>query len=350
MPRKNETEGTKLMLALISLLGTRRPDPELSDAADGAPQAGPKEAPPLPLADIAEVLGVDIEQARELVERLATMGAGDEDSSAAFNMYIDDNDAVVVNASFDKVTSSLRLNPAEARALDSALDLAGIEADDPLRHKLIGAAVVPTLDRDELERVFTAVDRSVGSSAMATLLKARDQHHWVSFAYRKASNGQVTQQHVEPLTISYDHASWYLDGYSRTAGALRTYRLDSMADVIDKGPFEERDDLPLPASNGPYDLEGLPVATLEVDACDLASGHIDWPGLRMADAGNGGANEGRARVTVPYRDDLSWLARQIAAQGGHVAVIAPPQLAEAVADLARADLEAARSLWGREAE
>lgn len=326
MPRVNQTEVARRNLAILSILG---------------------ETHEVPLARIADALGITLEQAAAQTMALACCGANRDRLVEIYND--DESNAVVVYGAWPELQSPVRLTAAEARALDTALDLAGVSTDDPLRRKLLDASATADIDRDELERVFNAVSRDNDPEVVSALSYAAEQGRKVTFDHRNAATRVVTHRLVEPYQLVFTNASWYLEGFDLNAQAPRTFRLDGIAHVADAGPASSEDDAEELASaaaardlSRASDVSGLPFATLEVNQAKLESDLYRWPGIVVLDEKP--SAPGRVLVKVPYRDHF-WLGRRVASWGGEVTVIDPPQLAKAARGIARAALSEAEQVW-----
>lgn len=319
MGRVNQTEAARQQLAILSFLGEER---EVS------------------LARIAELLGISEDEAADQTMALACCTAGRDRLVEIYND--DERGTVVVYGALPELAHPVRLTASEARALETALDMAGVSADDPLRAKLHEAASAGDIDHDELDRIFSAVARNANGGVLGDLAFAVEQRHLVRFTHRNASTHLVRERLVEPYALALANGVWYLEGFCREADELRTFRVDGIADVCDLGPYPART-LRLEGRTSPTNLEGLPLATLEVDRADFEVGRYRWPGMEASNATPSAPD--RIVVTVPYRDHL-WLGRRIAARGASVTVLDPPELAEAAARIARAALAEAQSVWG----
>lgn len=316
MPKVNAAEAARLQLAILSILGRTHE---------------------VPLSHIARTLGISVEQARKQTMALACCGADHDHLVEIYND--DDENTVVVYGAWPELKEPVRLTASEARALDTALDTAGLAPDDPLRKKLLKASTTPNLNHRELSTLFQTVAKNVSAEVISALALAIEQHHLVRFIHRHAASHEVGEQLVEPHSLAFEKSTWYLQGYSRKAQSLRTYRVDGITQVTDEGPYQDTE--LAAAAHAPIgDLEGLPLATLEVDRRLIEGDLLGWPGLSVVEPAEGG----RLRVTVPYRDYL-WLARRCAAWGDGVEVIDPPRLSEAVRGIARRALAEAREVW-----
>jgi predicted DNA-binding transcriptional regulator YafY len=319
MARPNEVEAAKLQLSILSMLGEERE---------------------IPLSQIALRLGITEREAGQQMSALACCSFNPDAFVEIYNE--DERGTVVVYGAVPELSQSVRLSASEARALDSALDFAGVASNDPLRKKLLDAAVSDE-DRDALVRNFCTIDHGVDSAVIQTIALAIEKQDLVEFLHRNAADGRVTDRLVEPYNLLFDSGHWYLDGFCRQANALRTFRVDGISNIRDAGHYDERS-LSLAAPAKPPSVEGLPLATLRVSRTSLQRGRYRWPGIAIVPDADDGSSD-RVTVTVPYRKTTMWLAAQVASRATEVEVLDPPELAAQVRAVAASRLDEAREAW-----
>ena len=326
MGRPNEIELAKQQVAILSILGSEQE---------------------VPLAEIAQRLGLSNEQARSQIDTLACCNPSTAHSQG-LDIYTDEErGTVVVWRAMPEFKNSVRLTGSEARAIDSALDLAGIGVTSDLREKLSKAAIAPSVDYGELVRNFCAVEHGVNAKTLGIIALAIEQQHLVSFKHRNASSGEVKERLVEPYNLVYGNSTWYLEGFCQSAKDLRTFRVDGMAEVQDAGAYPERSyETAAPASTPSTD--GLPHALVEVDVRLVLGHYCDWPGTMVVlNDDEDPLEDGTIALSVPYRG-TAWLAHRIASLGDGAEVVNPPELASQSQAEAAAILARAQKVWDEE--
>ena len=282
----------------------------------------------IPLADLAEAVGVSVEQVAADLELLSLCGVAPYYPNDLVPLYVE-GETVNVYGSMPALERRVRLSPPEARALAAALQAAGRTADDPLVSRLLRAA--SDADPHDIERVIrTAVATDPGRHA--TLAVAVDRCEAVRINYQTGGAEEVTERIIEPLALLNERGTWYVEAYCRLAGAVRTFRADRIQAADLTGESFERRPVTPPGTALPTDT--LPHAVVRFDAgVDLPE--REWPGLRVISTDAGGT-----LVEVPYAG-TAWISRQVASFLGAAEVIEPPEVRETVARFAAS--EAARS-------
>ncbi len=259
----------------------------------------------------------------------------DEDSDARFDASI----RVVEAQALDR---PMRLNASEAMALLVALrmleqlpGLADRNAIASVVAKLEGATSSSTAPPAAGE---IAVDVAVDPAVRAVLDDALAGGSELELTYGSATSGAVTVRQVIPYGVAAVDGIAYLDAFCRFAGARRTFRLDRVvtARAMPAGEEPPADDV----SDGtdPVEPRGPLVPPRRTAVLDLA------PSSRWVAETHGAQviselDDGGVRVRVALHD-LQWAVRLVLAQAGGARVVEPTELAEAVADAARAALAA----------
>lgn len=305
MPRTTAATRARRLLAILHLLER---DTELS------------------LPAIAETIGATPEETVADLELLSCCGIGVLDDRLVPLYVEDDARTVVVFGELPALDRAVRLSGSEAQALSAALQAAGYPADDPMAIKLLEAAS-PNVDAREIGRVVRAAASPAGAT-LRTLSLALEESRAVKIAYHGVGREETVERVVEPLVLLNERGSWYLEAYCRSAGSLRTFRVDRIrsAEVLDEAITERR---PSPTCAS-FSSAGLPVALVRFSSGEPVSDR-EWPGMRVVECDP----DGWTTVEVPYAG-TGWIARQVAAQLGRAEVIEPPEVRQAVADLAGA--------------
>ncbi|MDQ0028217.1 helix-turn-helix transcriptional regulator [Arthrobacter bambusae] len=167
--------------------------------------------------------------------------------------------------------------------------------------------------------------------AFDDIIAAMNGQHPVSFGYRAASTGKDERRMVEPWGLGSRFGQWYLVGFDRVRNAKRFYRLSRMTSDV---KVETGHHCEIPAGfNTRAELDSLRELPLQEALLDVAEGRL--LGLRKravtlsGASGTNGAQPGRDRLSVPFRDS-ELLAEELASYGPHVHVAGPPELRDAV--------------------
>ncbi len=136
------------------------------------------------------------------------------------------------------VGAELHFEPDELAALHLATNLVQVDGDDTALVRLGAAGGSPP--EEQLGHVPF-------SATLAALIGAAADRRAVTFTYRGA------ERTVEPWRLSFSRGHWYLDGWDRTRGADRLYRVDRLeSDVSLAGEALE----PTGSVADPLDLRG----------------------------------------------------------------------------------------------
>jgi predicted DNA-binding transcriptional regulator YafY len=160
------------------------------------------------------------------------------------------------------------------------------------------------------------------------MLRYRDHH------------GGESERRFDPYGVALRHGRWYAAGMCHLRQALRTFRLDRIAEVA---PLEEQFERPQgfdPMAHLVQSIATLPRAfTIEVLLkTDLASAQAQL----FAEAGV--FEESLEGVTIHAQsDELDWFARQLAGMPFEFEIRQPPELRAAVGDCIRRLLRCAGS-------
>lgn len=304
MARPSSAEAAKRMLALIALL---------EDEAR------------VPLSRIADALGVPERIAEREIERLSCCGI---DGYLMMPVFLDGDEVEVFN-DLPGLTRPIRLSGDEVRALIAALSVAGIDDDDPLLLKLLDAAAVDPPSADEVAAVLRLDDADPRTAdQLKALSLAIERGRVIRITHRSASTGEETERVVEPWRLLRWEGAFYLQGYCRRAGALRTFRVDGILDIeVLPERVPERAVLPEAVA---LDTSDMPRAHVRVDG-GLGLADLHWPDAHVVDE-----DESGIVVEVPFGSP-AWLARRIASLGGRAVALDPPRLVEAVLEVVRAE-------------
>lgn len=285
----------------------------------------------IPLADLASAVGCTEEEVAADLTTLTMCGIPPFTPFDMVDLDID-GDAVTVYMDPPGLDQPLRLTMAEARALGSALELAGYSADSELRTKL-RAVSSATVSAEEMERtVRTGTAPGGAADVYATLAAAAEAHEKVELTYYTGSTGRISQRVVHPWTIVQRLGTWYLVALCETAGQERVFRMDRIRALRTTG---ERFAWPSEVSAGVTpDPQQLRTAVIRFTADTRLPDERAWPGLQLEPQA-----DGSVLATVPFQT-TSWIARRVVSYLGDAAVESPDEIRVAVRELAEETLRA----------
>lgn len=280
--------------------------------------------------------GVTEEQLRADLDLLICSGPGVQHGELLDIWYWEDNRITVKDP--QSLTRPLRLTGEEAAAL-----LVGLR---------VLSQVPGPYDREAVARVSATLEAAAGAVAsagsavavdvetradpeiLATVARAVDEGRVLHLRYAGAAADQETERDVDPQSLLTVDGRPYLSGWCRSAGAMRTFRLDRVraATVLD-----EQARLPADATGPDLGHDGLrpdgPPAVL-----DLAPGARwvveEYPVDKVRDR-----PDGTTRVTLPVSDQR-WILRLLLRLGPSARVVSPKALSRLVVDEATAALDA----------
>ena len=293
------------------------------------------------LADVAQTFGVSEQQLARDLELVYMCGLpgyypGDlieVDITAAGHITL---------SNADTIARPLRLSRDEALPLIVGLrmlaDLPGLldrDAVDSALAKLEGAAgeaaaVASTAVTVDVEP--PAADPAVVAQVDRALRERRRLH----LSYYVPARDETTERDVDPMRVSVVDGRSYLEGWCRSAEAVRLFRLDRItaASVLElpSDPPPEAAPRDLDAGlfqPGPDDVEVL----LELGPAARWVPEY-YPCESVEQLPDGG-------LVVRLRTaDLRWVRRLALRLGGAGRVVAPPELVDSIADAARVALDA----------
>jgi len=231
----------------------------------------------------------------------------------------------------------LRLTTAEATALLVALRALG--------------DVPGMIDADSVRRATAKIENAVGdvgdSTSVAVGLTEREEtttaavraalehRRAVRIRYYTASRDAVGERTVDPMRLLLMEGRGYLEAWCRSAEAVRLFRLDRVEDVLELTEAA----VPPPHAR-PTDLsQGLfRPAPDQLEATLLLEPAALWVAEYYPVDEVTERSDGTAEVRMRYADQ-AWIVRLVLGLGGHATVLAPAELADAVASRARTALE-----------
>lgn len=292
--------------------------------------------PGVSVTEAAAHFGVTDEQLVADLDLLICSGPGQSHDQLIDIWYWDDGTIRVLDP--QSLTRPLRLTAEEAAAL------------------LVGLRVLSQVpgqhDPGVVARVTARLEEAAGGAAageaavavelptdadpvvLATVRDAVDRRRVLRIRYAGAARDQESVREVDPVTLLVLDGRTYLSGWCRSAGAMRTFRLDRVrsAEVLDEAAS------PPPDARGPeLGRDGLRPEGQQV-TLTLSPGARWVAEAYPVDSVSTGP-DGAVEVTLPVADER-WAVRLLLRLGADVRVVHPAGLAARVADEARAALAA----------
>lgn len=287
------------------------------------------------VADAAAHFDVSEEQIRDAVKLIAVSGIPGETTQyqhgdlfdIAWDRFEDDDEIVLTH--LVAIDDSPRFSGREAAALIAGLQyLSALPensdrgAIDSLMTKLArGASAQPSP---------VAVEARASDAVLATIRRAVSAGHQLEFDYA-SPGGEREHRRVDPLRIESIDADWYLRGWCHLRGAVRTFRLDRVDDLVaTEEPITHRaGDVHLPDAlfeRSPDDI----VVTL-----DIAPAVVPLIEDYIPDDAAREIVDGLVRTSIRV-SHFHGLKRLVAGAPGTVTVVAPPEARRVVAEWAAA--------------
>ena len=160
-----------------------------------------------------------------------------------------------------------------------------------------------------------------------TLRQCIEESRCARLLYRSLSRQEDTERVVEPYALTLQWGTWYLVGFCRLRGAMRTFRVDRMQEVK---RLEDCFTMPRDFSVHEY-LERtmrdeLPYTVLVHLGSNVADGVREWHGhwMEITDYADGSIT---ARFGVA---NLGWVTGWVLSFGAAAKVLEPPELIDRV--------------------
>lgn len=287
------------------------------------------------VSDAAKHFGVRPEAIREAVRLIAVSGVPGETNSYQYEDLFDiawddfeDNDHITLTNQV-AIDDSPRFSAREAAAL-----IAGLQYLSSLPENADRAAVASLTSKlsrgASAEPSHVAVEATDTDETLALIRDSVASGVQLEFDYR-GTRDESEQRRVDPLRIESVDADWYLRGWCHLRGAMRTFRLDRIANprVTDEPISRAASDVALPDTLFEASDDDL-VVTIEV-----ARGAEQLLADYIPDGAERSEHDGRVRTTVRV-SHYHGLKRLIAGMPGVATVVGPPEARAAVAQWAAA--------------
>jgi len=285
------------------------------------------------LAELARTVGCTPDEVAADLAVLTMCGVPPFSPSDMIELDLD-GDTVTVYMEPPAMDRPVRLTPAEARALVTALEAAEYDPAGPLVGRLLAAASA-SVAADELERTVRAGASAGGTADIyTTLASAADERVAVRITYFTGSSGRTSERVVHPFALVVRLGAWYLVAFCETTGEERVFRLDRIRSAERTGARFERPGS-VPTAVAPP-AGTLPVAEIRFVVGSMLPDENQWPGAVFEHQA-----DGTTLVRVGYQSS-SWIARRVVAHLGDAEVLAPPEVRKAVRALAARTLDETR--------
>lgn len=284
----------------------------------------------IPLAELAAAVGCTPEEVAADLTTLTMCGIPPFTPFDMVDLDID-GDSVAVYMDPPGLDQPLRLTMPEARALGSALEVAGYSEESPLRNKLRSVWATDISSEELARTVRTGAAPGGIAEIYAALAQAAADHEKLFISYYTGSTGRLSERTVHPWAIVQRLGQWYLVALCETAGEERVFRLDRIRSVRHTGVLFEPPTL-VDTSVTP-DPDHLKVAEVRFERGSRLPDERAWPGLKLESQ-----PDGTTLARVPYQG-ASWIARRVAAYLGAATVLAPDEVRDAVRRLAEDALD-----------
>jgi proteasome accessory factor C len=287
------------------------------------------ERPGASLEEAAEAFGATPQQIRkDLVEHLDFCGLPGLGGGALFDVEVVGDRIVVAMA--DELARPLRPTPAEALRLVLTVDAVAEVLGDEL--PALGRAAAKVRDALGVPERVADVLESSSTAVVVEVRRALARGRRVQLLYQGRGDEAPRVRTVDPWRVQVVAGAWYLQGHDDEAGALRTFRLDRVAEAtVTDEPAEVPAPAELPAPRyqpGPDDL----AVTLRVRPAGRWLAEV-LDVERAEDLDDGGA---LLHLTT---DAPRHVARLVLVAGGAATVHQPASLAQQVRDLATASAQ-----------
>jgi predicted DNA-binding transcriptional regulator YafY len=281
----------------------------------------------LQFTDVCEALQVSDAELREDVAVLNVVNFGGGSYVLYAEIHEDGTIEVDPEPYSDNFARPARLLPVEAKALIAAIDLIG----DHLPEGALNSArdkIVAALGADPMEQGLQVATGGGDDSAIARVVsRAIAEGHLLRLEYYKANEDEFSERVVEPYALINGREGWYVASYDPAREAVRHFRLDRVktAEVLE-GSFTPR-----PEVDPAADVVGWP-STGVVEASRIARVWISAERARWSREQRSVTQEladGSVIVELPYKG-TDWLVREVLAEAGDAAVLAPAEARDAV--------------------
>jgi proteasome accessory factor C len=292
----------------------------------------------VPLPEVAAEFGIAERQLVKDLELLFVCGLPGHMPDDLIEADWESGNVYLGNA--DAIARPLRLGIDEALALIVGLralaDVPGLGDRDAVVRALAKLEEAAGAAASVADSVHVDLDRTPDPGVVAACEDAVRRHRRLHLSYLVPHRDETTERDVDPMRVLHVDAHWYLEGWCHRAEAVRLFRLDRVVEAR----VLEQDGTPPPTARsrdldagvfapGPDDL------LVTIDLQPRARWVVDYYPVETVEERAGGVLRVRLRTA-----DTAWLRQLVLRLGGGGRVVDPPELAQAVEDVARAALDA----------
>ena len=286
------------------------------------------------VTETAEHFGVGAEQIRDAVRLIAVSGVPGQTNSYQYEDLFDIawndfevNDQIVLTNQV-ALDDSPRFSAREAAALIAGLQYLSALPENADRSAV--ASLMTKLSRGASASPSPlAVEGNESDTTLALIRQSVAEGVQLEFDYLGA-RGVRERRRLDPLRVESMDADWYLRGWDHLRGAVRTFRLDRIADPsVTSEPVSHRAaDIALPDSLFENSDDDLVVVDVTNSAAALLADYIP-DGAERTEV------DGRVRTTLRV-SHYHGLKRLMASMPGVATVVDPPEARRVVAEWAAA--------------
>lgn len=272
--------------------------------------------PGVPIAEVAEVFGVTKRQVLADLNVLWMCGlpGGLPDDLIEIDMDAAEGEGIVHLGNADYLSRPLRFTRDEAVSLVVALQAVSEMASGRLREAAESAASKLALVTGHHDPVLLAVDTG-DEELREQLLSAIEAGRRVRLTYDGATRGETTTPVVDPAAIQMRDSAAYLQAWSVSRQAWRTYRLDRIAELAMTGETIEDHGQPPQLPEGWFDASDGAVTLLLTQSAAWVADY--YPMLAIDER-----QDGHLMVRMAFSDP-AWLESLLLRLGDQASVLDP---------------------------
>ncbi|MDC5697442.1 WYL domain-containing protein [Intrasporangium calvum] len=286
--------------------------------------------------ETAREFGISPAQVESDLELLFLCGTPGYTHAELIDAQWEDGHIYLANA--DDIAAPMRLTRDEAVTLTAGLQaLSSILVNSEVAERTLAKLRAATTAGDPGGgRIALDLDDGSQHAVMSELKRALADHKRVHLTYYVATRDETTERDVDPMRIVNLDGQWYVEGWCHRANAVRFFRVDR----IEAATVLDADGTPPPEAT-PRELDDEVFVPSDSDLTVVIEAARDaaWIADYYPNEGVVRNTDGSIRVTLKVADP-ALVRRLILRLGGDARVVAPPQLADAVADEARSALAA----------
>ena len=199
----------------------------------------------------------------------------------------------------------LRLTVAETIAIMHALDVAGIDENDPLRKHLQESFTSSGVVADEVRKALGGLSGTPEN--LYACAQAQVEGRSICFLYQGLKDKTLRKRRAYITNLSTSDGAWYARAFDLDLEQERTFRIDRMDDVT----------LGNVVTNEPIVHTENETKRVRITFTNkLYYTAFRWPGIRIISE-----DDNRICCEIPYYGERStWLLRRICAGGGSITV------------------------------